>query len=335
MKVKKESAERSGPAFCELHVHIEGTLEPSTIFALARTKGLPLPYGSESELQQAYEFDDLQSFLNLYYGNMQVLLEESDFFEMGAAYLRRAHSGGVAHAEMFVDPQAHFKRGIPETVVLAGLNRAIETVHAETGITASIIVCILRDDPVIEAERMLERVLESGFAIAGLGLDSAEVGHPPALFTRVFDTARTAGLHLVAHAGEEGPADYVWEALDVLGVERVDHGNRALQVPALVARLAQDRIPLTMCPLSNVKLKVIANLSAFPLQRALDAGVVVTINSDDPAYFGGYLDDNIRALVQTFQLTEEDCRGLALNSVRASFLPPEQQAQLISSFGSH
>ncbi len=316
--------------FCELHVHIEGTLEPATIFALARAKRLPLPYASEQDLAEAYQFADLQSFLNLYYENMRVLQTEEDFFELGAAYLRRAHAGGTVHAEMFVDPQAHSKRGIAESVVLAGLHRAIETVGRETGITASIIVCILRDDPVIEAERMLDRVLESGFAITGLGLDSAEVGCPPSLFRSVFGRARDAGLRVVAHAGEEGPADYVWQALDILGVERIDHGNRALEDPALVARLARDGVPLTMCPFSNVRLRVIPDLASFPLREALDAGLHVTINSDDPAYFGGYLDDNLRALTAAFSLTSDDLRQLAVNSVRASFVDADRRRQLIS-----
>lgn len=316
--------------FCELHVHIEGTLEPATIFALARAKGLRLPYASEQELAQAYRFADLQSFLNLYYENMQVLQTEEDFFELAAAYLRRAHAGGTVHAEMFVDPQAHSKRGIPESVVLAGLHRAIDAVGRETGITASIIVCILRDDPVIEAERMLDRVLESGFAVTGLGLDSAEVGYPPSLFANVFARARDAGLRLVAHAGEEGPADYVWQALDVLGVERIDHGNRALEDPALVARLARDRVPLTMCPFSNVRLRVIPDLAGFPLRSALDAGLHVTINSDDPAYFGGYLDDNLRALASAFSLTTADLQQLAVNSIRASFVDAARREHLTS-----
>ncbi len=315
--------------FCELHVHIEGTLEPATIFALARAKGLALPYASEAELKRAYRFTDLQSFLNLYYDNMQVLQTEDDFFELAAAYLRRAHAGGVAHAEMFVDPQAHSKRGIPEAVVLAGLHRAIDTVGHETGITSSIIVCILRDDPVDEAARMVDRVLESGFAITGLGLDSAEVGYPPSLFQGIFERARAGGLRLVAHAGEEGPADYVWQALDALGVERIDHGNRALEDAALVARMVSDRIPLTMCPLSNVRLRVIGEISEFPLRQAMNAGLQVTINSDDPAYFGGYLDDNLRALTSAFALTDDDLRHLAVNSVDASFVTPARRQQLL------
>lgn len=328
MSVDTDLPENDQLPFCELHVHIEGTLEPATIFALAKAKGLNLPYESQAELENAYNFTDLRSFLNLYYDNLQVLQDESDFYELGAAYLRRAHAGGVVHAEMFVDPQAHFKRGVADSVVFAGLHRAIDTIGAQTGITASIIVCILRDDSVDEAERMLDRVLESGFTITGIGLDSAEVGYPPSLFSRVFDRARSAGLHLVAHAGEEGPADYVWEALDTLGVERIDHGNRALEDAALVSRLARDQTPLTMCPLSNVRLRVIPEMSAFPLHRALDSSLLVTINSDDPAYFGGYLDDNIRALTETFHLTPEDRRELARNSIKASFMTAEERARM-------
>ncbi|WP_259363126.1 adenosine deaminase [Microbacterium esteraromaticum] len=314
--------------FCELHVHIEGTLEPHTVFALAQAKGIALPYDSVHQLQEAYRFTDLQSFLDVYYDNMKVLQTEDDFFELGAAYLRRAHGGGVAHAEIFVDPQAHSRRGIDEATVLTGLNRAIAAVGAETGISASLIVCIVRDEPVIEAERMLDRVLTTGVPITGLGLDSAEQGHPPELFAGVFDRARSAGMRLVAHAGEEGPPEYVWQALDVLGVERVDHGNRALEDRALVARLAAERIPLTMCPLSNLRLRVIDRLSDFPLLPALDAGLLVTINSDDPAYFGGYLDDNIRALVKTFALGSDELHALATNSVAASFLRESEKTRL-------
>jgi len=323
-----EGAPSAGLPFCELHVHIEGTLEPATIIALAGSKRIALPYADEAELAAAYDFDDLQSFLDLYYENMQVLRTEDDFFELGAAYLRRAHAGGVVHAEMFVDPQAHSARGVPETVVLAGLHRAIRTIGAENGITASIIVCVLRDQPVDDAHRMLDRVLDTGFAVAGIGLDSAEAGHPPSLFRAVFERARQAGLHTVAHAGEEGPPSYVWEALDVLGVERVDHGNRALEDPALVARLAADRVPLTMCPLSNVRLKGIPGIAHFPLRRALDAGLLVTVNSDDPAYFGGYLDDNLRALTEAFALTASDLVSLSSNSIDASFLAEPERALL-------
>jgi adenosine deaminase len=316
--------------FCELHVHIEGTLEPATIFALAAAKGITLPYADERELAALYAFDDLQSFLDLYYDNMQVLQTEDDFAALAAAYLRRAHSAGVAHAEMFVDPQAHSVRGVSERTVLAGLHRAIAEVGAETGISASIIVCVLRDQPVDSAERMLDRVLETGFAITGIGLDSAEVGHPPSVFRSVFERARDAGLHTVAHAGEEGPAAYVWEALDVLGVERIDHGNRALDDDALVSRLARDRVPLTMCPLSNVRLRVIDSIADFPLLIALEKGLAVTINSDDPAYFGGYLDDNLQALCGAFGLDEHDLSALARTSIEASFLSPERRAVLLA-----
>ncbi|WP_353112346.1 adenosine deaminase [Microbacterium sp.] len=323
-------AERAALPFCELHVHIEGTLEPATIFALAKAKGLPLPYDSEEELRSAYRFGDLQAFLDVYYRNMSVLRTEDDFFELAAAYLRRAHAAGIAHAEVFVDPQAHTRRGVTEGTVLAGLSRAIAVVAPELGMTASIIVCVLRDEPPAEAERTLDRVLESGHPVIGLGLDSAERGNPPALFRSVFDRARDAGLRLVAHAGEEGPADYVREALDVLGVQRIDHGNHALDDAGLVDRLVREQIPLTMCPLSNVRLKGIPGIDAFPLRRALDAGLLVTINSDDPAYFGGYLDDNLDALIGCFALGRDDLRLLAANSVRASFLPDDAKQALLA-----
>jgi adenosine deaminase len=310
------------PAFCELHVHLEGTLEPATIFALARAKGIALPYRDEAELAARYRFSDLQSFLDIYYENMLVLADEDDFAALTLAYLSRARAAGVVHAEMFVDPQAHAQRGVPEATVLAGVQRAIEQARAELGITAAIIVCMLRDRPVDEAARMLDRVLESPTQVLGIGLDSAEVGHPPELFAGVFETARAAGLRAVAHAGEEGPADYVWQALDVLGAERIDHGIRALDDPALVRRLARDATPLTVCPLSSVALAVVPRIEQLPLRAMLDAGLAVTINSDDPAYFGGYLDDNVEAARAAFGLSDDEVAALAATSVRASFVPP-------------
>jgi adenosine deaminase len=316
--------------FCELHVHIEGTLEPETIFQLAEANGLPRPARDVAELRARYDFRDLQSFLDIYYENMAVLRTESDFFELGRAYLTRARADGVAHAEIFVDLQAHSVRGVPEAVVLRGLAAAIDADAAETGDSAALIVCVLRDESTNSAERMLDAALSAGVAIAGIGLDSAEVGHPPSTFRRVFEQARDAGLHLVAHAGEEGPAEYIWEALDVLGVERIDHGNRALDDAALVRRLVRDRVPLTMCPLSNVRLKVIPSLANFPLRQTLDLGLSVTINSDDPAYFGGYLGDNLRAVQSEFSLTGEEVRVLASNSIDASFASPERKTTLLA-----
>ncbi|MFP5283056.1 MAG: adenosine deaminase [Actinomycetes bacterium] len=315
--------------FCELHVHLEGTLEPATIVDLAQTNGIALPYRSQDELAARYEFANLQSFLDLYYENMLVLQTEADFFELTVAYLRRAHRAGVVHAEIFVDPQAHSSRGVPEAVVLAGVQRGIAAARESLGISAAIIVGVLRDEPVSSAERMLHAVLASEVPVLGLGLDSAEVGHPPGQFRSVFDRARSAGLRCVAHAGEEGPADYIWEALDVLGVSRIDHGIRALEDADLVARLARDAVPLTVCPLSNVRLRVIDSIADLPLRRMLDRGLVVTINSDDPAYFGGYLDDNLAAVARASALGPEDLRLLAENSVAASFLPEPRKRELL------
>jgi len=314
--------------FCELHVHLEGTLEPGTIFGLAESKGITLPYRSQDELAARYEFANLQSFLDLYYENMRVLAGEADFFRLTLAYLNRAHRAGVVHAEIFVDPQAHSARGVPESVVLAGVHRGIESARASLGITAAIIVCVLRDAPVSSAERMLDAVLASDLPVLGIGLDSAEVDNPPGMFRSVFDRARAAGLHCVAHAGEEGPAAYIWEALDILGVTRIDHGIRALEDDALVARLARDAVPLTVCPLSNVRLRVVESVADLPLREMLDRGLTVTINSDDPAYFGGYLDDNLAAVTQAFGLSPEEVRLLARNSVEASFLPPARKREL-------
>lgn len=314
--------------FCELHVHLEGTLEPATIFALAKAKGIALPYRSEHELAARYEFGDLQSFLGLYYENMLVLRTEADFCELTLAYLARAHQAGVAHAEIFVDPQAHSTRGVPESVVLAGVQRGIAAAQDSLGITAAVIVCVLRDHPLASAERMLDAVLASGLPVIGLGLDSAEVGYPPRLFQSVFDRARSAGLHCVAHAGEEGPPDYVWQALDILGVQRIDHGVRALEDRALVARLVRDAVPLTVCPLSNVRLRVVNSVAELPLRRMLDLGLVVTINSDDPAYFGGYLDDNLEAATRAFGLSATELGLLAQNSIDASFAEPARKSAL-------
>jgi adenosine deaminase len=312
--------------FCELHVHIEGTLEPETIFAMAARQGRALPYGSAAELGARYQFTSLQSFLDLYYDNMQVLATEADFYELTSAYLRRAEVMGLVHAEIFVDPQAHTTRGLPEHVVLKGVYRAIQDATRKSDLTASIIVCVLRDHPAADAERMLDAVLESGVPVIGLGLDSGEVGNPPSKFRRVFESAAAAGLHRVAHAGEEGPPEYIWQALDELGAQRIDHGVRALEDQALVRRLATERIPLTVCPFSNVRLRVVEHLSELPLREMLDRDLVVTINSDDPAYFGGYLDANIQAAIDTFGFSSDEIRQFAGNSIEASFLADTEKA---------
>lgn len=317
----------SDPRFCELHVHLEGTLEPSLIFELAADKGVQLPYRDLADLQQRYEFTDLQSFLDLYYDNMSVLTTEDDFSRLTAGYLERASAAGVGHVELFVDPQAHRARGVSERTVLAGTHRAIQA-FASRGLTASIIACVVRDQPVDSAKRMLDAVLESGVPVIGIGLDSAEVGYPPSLFAGVFDRAAEAGLRRVAHAGEEGPPEYVWQALDELGAERIDHGIRALEDAALVGRLVRDRIPLTVCPLSNVRLRVVDSLSELPLRRMLDAGLAVTINSDDPAYFGGYLAENIAAVTEEFRLTRDELARLAETSITASFVDESTRQRL-------
>lgn len=316
------------PPLVELHLHIEGTLEPELIFRLAERNGLALPYSHLDELRERYRFTDLQSFLDLYYANMAVLQTEDDFADLTRAYLVRAHRAGVRHAEIFFDPQAHTVRGIPLEVCVSGIARGTREAEAETGITSTLIANFLRDQPVDDALATLQALLALGAPIIGVGLDSAEVGHPPADFAPVFDLARENGLHLVAHAGEEGPPSYVWEALQTLGVTRIDHGIRSLEDAALVDHLASNSIPLTVCPLSNVRLRVVDSIAEHPLPRMLASGLAVCINSDDPAYFGGYIDDNLVAVQEAFDLSPADLALLARNSVRASFLDDSRKAEL-------
>jgi adenosine deaminase len=316
------------PIWCELHVHVEGTLEPAMIFDRARANEVALADPDEAALAKRYEFRDLQSFLDLYYENMGVLRTEDDFFEMTAAYLRRAHRAGIGHVELFVDPQAHSARGVAASVVLRGVQHALETVGTNLGVSGGIIPCILRDQSVASADAMLDEVLETGVSVVGLGLDSAEVGHPPSLFVNTFERARQAGLHIVAHAGEEGGPEYVWEALDLLGAERIDHGIRSLEDRSLVKRLVTDKVPLTVCPLSNVRLRAVSEMKEHPLPRMLELGLKVTVNSDDPAYFGGYLDDNIEALRRAFGFDSATLDTLAENSIDASFIDDEQKDRL-------
>lgn len=312
----------------ELHLHIEGTLEPETIVEFAGRNALRLPDKDIDALRARYEFTDLQSFLDLYYENMATLRTRADFAEMTWRYAVTAASQGVRHAEVFVDPQAHSARGIPAAVVLGGVADGLARAEAELGLTSGILVCVLRDRPIEEGRRMLDEALATGIPILGIGLDSAEVGHPPGQFAPIFAAAREAGLHCVAHAGEEGPPAYIWEALDVLGVERIDHGVRCLENAALVARLVADAIPLTVCPVSNVRLRVVDTLADHPLRRMLDAGLRVTVNSDDPAYFGGYAGDNLERSRAALGLTDGQVRLLAANSVEASFAPEARKAQL-------
>ncbi|MEU7298959.1 adenosine deaminase [Streptomyces sp. NPDC007189] len=309
----------------ELHLHIEGTLEPELAFELAARNGVTLPYADTDALREAYRFQDLQSFLDLYYELMAVLRTEQDFADLANAYLARAAAQGVRHAEIFFDPQAHTARGVDLGTVVEGLWRALGRSEENHGVSTKLILCFLRDDSAESAMETLRAARPYLDRITGVGLDSAEVGHPPAKFREVYEAAAALGLRRVAHAGEEGPPAYITEALDVLGVERVDHGLRCMEDPALVERLVRERIPLTLCPLSNVRLRAVGTLADHPLPAMLDAGLLCTVNSDDPAYFGGYADDNFDAVRQTLGLTEDRLRELARNSFLASFLEDDEE----------
>jgi adenosine deaminase len=315
----------------ELHLHIEGTFEPELIFALAERNRIPLPYASIDELRRAYQFTNLQSFLDLYYAAMAVLRTEADFAELAHAYFARAREQGVVHAELFFDPQAHTARGVPFETVIDGLWSAVRESEARYGITSKLIMCFLRDQSAESAMATLEQALPYGERIVAVGLDSAEVGNPPSKFARVFERALAEGWKTVAHAGEEGPPAYVWEALDLLRVSRVDHGVRSLEDPRLVARLRDERIPLTVCPLSNVKLRVVDTLRDHPLARMLDAGLVATVNSDDPAYFGGYVGDNFREVAAALALSDDALLTLARNSFEAAFLDEKTREAYLAS----
>jgi adenosine deaminase len=317
-------------AKAELHVHIEGTLEPELVFALAERNHLPPPASDVAALRRRYSFAHLQSFLDLYYANLSVLCTEQDFTDLADAYLARARVDGVKHAEIFFDPQAHLERGIALSVVMDGLWASLASSVERFGISTALIMCILRDRPVADAMRTLEQALVYRDRIVAIGLDSAEVGNPPSHFVDVFAAARSAGLRCVAHAGEEGPPEYVWQALDLLGVDRIDHGVRCMEDAALVARLAADQVPLTVCPLSNVKLGVVATLDAHVLPRMLDAGLLVTVNSDDPAYFGGYIEANFVAIARELGITDLDLRRLAENSFQAAFLTADLRQRYLA-----
>ncbi|MFB7745071.1 MULTISPECIES: adenosine deaminase [unclassified Streptomyces] len=308
----------------ELHLHIEGTLEPELAFELAARNGVELPYADTEALRKAYLFDDLQSFLNLYYSLMTVLRTEDDFAALADAYLARAAAQGVRHAEIFFDPQAHTARGISIGTVVEGLWRALSASEERHGVSTRLIMCFLRDEPAESALLTLEAARPYLDRITGIGLDSAEVGHPPAKFREVYEAAAALGLRRVAHAGEEGPPAYITEALDLLGVERIDHGLRALEDADLVARLVRDRVPLTLCPLSNVRLRAVDVLAEHPLPAMMDAGLLCTVNSDDPAYFGGYAEDNFRAVREALGLSPDRLRELARNSFEAAFLEDDE-----------
>ena len=315
----------------ELHIHIEGSLEPELIFQLAQRNGLALAYTSVDALRAAYAFTDLQSFLDIYYAGASVLLHEQDFFDMAWAYLLRAQADHVVHAELFFDPQTHTDRGVDIGVVISGLHRACQQAQAQLGISASLILCFLRHLDEGSAIASLAAAMPYRHLFIGVGLDSSERGHPPEKFARVFAQARAAGLHLVAHAGEEGPPAYIESALDVLQVERIDHGVRCTESPVLVARLAASRMPLTVCPLSNVKLCVFKTMAEHNLPALLAAGLCATVNSDDPAYFGGYINANFLATFEALpQLGVAEAYALLRNSFEASFASAEAQAGWIA-----
>lgn len=317
---------------CELHVHIEGTLEPGLMLALAARNNVRLPYTSEAEVRRAYQFTRLQDFLDIYYQGMSVLHTEQDFFDLAWAYLERAHADNVFHVEMFFDPQGHTSRGVAFDTVVSGLSRACTKAADTLGLSASLIMCFLRHLDEEDAERTLDLALAHKNKIIGVGLDSSERDHPPNKFAHVFGRAREAGFHLFAHAGEEGPPAYVWEAIDILGVERVDHGNRSLEDPSLVQRLARDRMPLTVCPLSNLKLRVIDDLRHHPLRRMLDRDLVVSLNSDDPAYFGGYISDNYRALEASLGLSRQEIVTVARNGFVSAMMPDHVRRESLAYF---
>jgi adenosine deaminase len=315
---------------CELHVHIEGSLEPELMFALARRNNVKLPYDSIEAVRRAYQFGDLQDFLDVYYLGMSVLVTEQDFYDLAWAYLQRAKADNVRHVEMFFDPQGHTARGVAFATVIGGLSRAIADARRELGVDASLIMCFLRHLDEADAERTLDSALAFRDRIVGIGLDSSEKGNPPSKFKSVFQRARDAGFFLTAHAGEEGPPSYVWEALDVLGVKRIDHGNRSLEDNSLVTRIAGERTALTVCPLSNLRLRVVGDLAHHPLRQMMDKGLIVTVNSDDPAYFGGYVNDNFRAVGRALSLTREEVVAIVRNSFEASLMPPAEKQKALA-----
>jgi len=323
----------------ELHLHIEGSLEPELAFKLAQRNNITLPYKSVSELKSAYEFDNLQSFLDIYYQGAQVLQKKQDFYDLTAAYLEKMAKENVAHVEIFFDPQTHTERGIEFATVIEGIKQALDDGLSKHGITSELIMCYLRHLSEEEAEETWKQAQPYLSWIKAVGLDSSERGHPPSKFERVFKKALDVGLKTVAHAGEEGPPDYIWQAIELLKVSRIDHGVRCLEDPKLVSYLAEKQIPLTVCPLSNVKLRVFDKLQDHNLKKLLDAGLKVTINSDDPSYFGGYLSENFVATQQALDLSADQIKTLVKNSIEASFATRERQQELLTTLdrvtGSH
>ena len=314
----------------ELHLHIEGSLEPAMMFAMAQRNGVALPYANVDEVSAAYKFSNLQEFLDLYYLGMQALVTERDFYELTLAYLERVHADGVRHVEIFFDPQGHTERGIAFETVITGILRALDEGEARLGISHRLIMCFLRHLSEEDAFRTLEEAGPWLDRIEGVGLDSSEVGHPPEKFARVFGKCRELGLKLVAHAGEEGPPEYVWQALDILGIDRIDHGNRALEDAALVERIVAEGKTLTVCPLSNLKLCVIDEIAQSPVATMLESGIKVTVNSDDPSYFGGYINDNFQAVADALDLSVDQIAELASNSFKGSFLPEAEKTAYLA-----
>lgn len=309
----------------ELHLHIEGSLEPEMLVGLAKRNRIAIPFKSVEEVRAAYRFSNLQDFLDIYYQGMNVLRTEEDFFDLTMAYLNRARADNVRHTEIFFDPQGHTARGVPFDTAISGVLTALALSGAQFGMTSKLILCFLRHLPEEEAFATLKEAEPWLDRIAGVGLDSSEIGHPPAKFARAFAAAKERGLRRVAHAGEEGPPAYVREALDILGVDRIDHGNRSLEDEALVERLREGAVTLTVCPLSNLKLCVVKDLRAHPLKRMLALGLRATVNSDDPAYFGGYVMANFAAIIEALDLSADDVRALAANSFAGSFLNDGQK----------
>lgn len=314
----------------ELHVHIEGTFEPELMFAIAQRNEISIPYKSVEEVKQAYNFHNLQSFLDIYYAGANVLIHEQDFYDLAWAYFEKCADDNVVHTEMFFDPQTHTDRGIAFETVINGLQKACDDAKAMLGITSHLIMCFLRHLSEEAAFETLEQALPYKDRIIGVGLDSSEVGHPPSKFERVFAKAREAGFLVVAHAGEEGPAEYVWEALDLLKVNRIDHGVRSEEDPELMQRLIAEKMPLTVCPLSNLKLCVVDDMQQHNIRRLLQQGVHVTVNSDDPSYFGGYMNDNFIAIAEALDLSNEELKQLAINSFEASFISDAEKQKWIS-----
>jgi adenine deaminase len=314
----------------ELHLHLEGSLEPELMFELAARNKIDIPFKSVEEVRAAYSFSNLQDFLDIYYQGASVLMVEQDFYDLTMAYLKRVAADACSHVEVFFDPQTHTDRGIVMGVVIGGIARALAVGEAQLGISSRLILCFLRhldEEAAFATLAAAEPYLDKIF---GVGLDSSEMGHPPSKFARVFAACRDKGLHLFAHAGEEGPPEYVWEALDVLGIDRIDHGNRSLEDDALVARIAKDGLTLTVCPLSNLSLCVVHDLKTHPLKKMLDLGLKATINSDDPAYFGGYLNTNWHAIADALDLTKDDLVTLAKNSFAGSYLSEGEKAARIA-----